>query len=349
MTTPKVADKGKLRPLHMLVVEDSEDDVLLVVRQLKSAGHDVTFKRVESAQDMKRAITENSWDIVIADHSMPRFNALAALSILKASGLDLPFIIVSGTIGEDVAVAAMKAGAHDYIMKDNVARLVPAVERELHEAKVRQERRQAEEEVKLGFEKLRLAMAETIQSMALMAEMRDPYTAGHQRRVAELACAIAKEMELSEGQIEAIRMAAIIHDIGKIRIPAEILSMPNQLSDSEWSIIKMHPQIAYNIVKDIQFPWPVAKIVLQHHERMNGSGYPMGLSGDSILLEARVLGLADVVEAMVSHRPYRPARGLGKAMEEILHNRGSLYDAKVTDVCLTLFKNKGFKLSKSGN
>ena len=337
------------KQIRVLMVEDSEDDALLLLNELEQDGYAPIHVRVDTAPAMRAALAGQQWHLILSDYEMPEFSGLEALQVMKESGLDLPFIIVSGKIGEETAVAAMKAGAHDYIMKDNVARLVPAVERELHEAKVRQERRQAEEEVKLGFEKLRLAMAETIQSMALMAEMRDPYTAGHQRRVAELACAIAKEMELSEGQIEAIRMAAIIHDIGKIRIPAEILSMPNQLSDSEWSIIKMHPQIAYNIVKDIQFPWPVAKIVLQHHERMNGSGYPMGLSGDSILLEARVLGLADVVEAMVSHRPYRPARGLGKAMEEILHNRGSLYDAKVTDVCLTLFKNKGFKLSKSGN
>jgi len=178
--------------------------------------------------------------------------------------------------------------------------------------------------------------------VALTVEVKDPYTAGHQRRVGNLARAIANEMGLPQEQIEGIRMAGLIHDLGKISIPAEILSKPGRLSDFEWGMIKMHPQVGYDILGEIEFPWPVAQMVLQHHERMDGSGYPQGLAGEDILLEAKILGVADVVEAMASFRPYRPARGLDKALEEISQNRGGLYDPEVVDVCLKLFTEKGF-------
>lgn len=204
------------------------------------------------------------------------------------------------------------------------------------------ERKQAEEELQQSYEKLRRTTEGIIQAMALTAEMRDPYTAGHQRRVTQFACAIAKEMSLSEEQIEGIYMAAVIHDIGKISVPAEILSKPSRLTENEFSLIKVHPQVGYDILKTIEFPWPIAQTVLQHHERMDGSGYPSGLSGKDILLEARILGVADVVEAMVSHRPYRPALGIDRALEEILQNRGTLYDAAVVDACVKLFNEKRF-------
>ena len=204
------------------------------------------------------------------------------------------------------------------------------------------ERKLAEEQRKQSTEKLLKAMQETIQVLAITAEMRDPYTAGHQQRVTELACAIAGEIGLSDEQIEGIRMAAIIHDIGKIYVPAEILSKPGQLTENEFGMITAHPKVGYDVLKNIEFPWPIAQIVLQHHERMNGSGYPEGLSGEDIILEARILALADVVEAMASHRPYRPARGLDKAQEEISQKRGALYDPEVVDACLKLFTEKGF-------
>ncbi|HID87880.1 MAG TPA: HD-GYP domain-containing protein [Anaerolineae bacterium] len=153
---------------------------------------------------------------------------------------------------------------------------------------------------------------------------------------------IAREMGLPEEQFEGIRIAGLIHDIGKINVPAEILSKPGPLSELEFGLIQAHPQVGHDILKTIEFPWPVAQIVLQHHERMDGSGYPQGLSDDNILLEARILGVADVVEAMASHRPYRPPRGLDKALEEISRNRGILYDPEVVDACLKLFTEKGF-------
>lgn len=204
-------------------------------------------------------------------------------------------------------------------------------------------RKQAEKELKQAIQTLQKALGGAIQAISLTVEARDPYTAGHQRRVAKLSCAIAKELTLSENQINAISMAAIVHDIGKIYVPAEILNKPGQLTENEFGIIKTHPQIGYDILKEIEFPWPVAQIVRQHHERMNGSGYPSGLSDDNIMMEARILGLADAVEAMVSHRPYRPALGLDKALEEISQNSGILYDPDVADACIKLFTKKDFE------
>jgi PAS domain S-box-containing protein len=193
-------------------------------------------------------------------------------------------------------------------------------------------------------ERIKKALGATIHAIAVTVETRDPYTAGHQRRVADLACAIATEMNLSVDQIDGIRMATTIHDLGKISVPADILSKPTKLTNLEFSLIKTHSQSGYDILKDIDFPWPVARTVLEHHERMNGSGYPNGLTGDNLLLESRILAVADVVESMASHRPYRPSLGIKAALEEIEKNRGTLYDNAVADACLRLFREKGYQL-----
>ncbi|GAB6270871.1 MAG: hypothetical protein STSR0003_07110 [Smithella sp.] len=195
---------------------------------------------------------------------------------------------------------------------------------------------------KNSMDQLRKALGGTVLAIALVVESKDPYTAGHQRRVADISRAIATEMGLSQDQIEGIRMAGIIHDIGKVSVPAEILSMPRKLTDLEFSLIKTHAQSGYEILKDIEFPWPIARIVLEHHERMNGSGYPNGLTGDKLLPESRILAVADVVEAMATYRPYRAALGLSAALEEIAKNRGILYDPEAVDACLRLFREKGF-------
>lgn len=194
---------------------------------------------------------------------------------------------------------------------------------------------------------LEKAMEGAIQAMALTIEMRDPYTSGHQRRVADLAAAIARELGLSEKKVEGIYMAGLIHDVGKIRVPSGILCHPGRLSEMQFAIIKSHPEIGYDILKGIEFPWPVAEIVLQHHERMDGSGYPRALQGDQILLKARIMGVADVVEALSSHRPYRPALGIKFALEEISKRRGSAYDPDVVDACMTLFTQKAYNLPGS--
>ncbi|MBU4349793.1 PAS domain S-box protein [bacterium] len=205
------------------------------------------------------------------------------------------------------------------------------------------ERKQSEEKLRQSYKKLRKMLKDIVQTVALTVEIRDPYTAGHQQRVSQLASAIARQMNLSPNQVEGIYMTAILHDIGKISIPAEILTKPGRLTEIEMNMLKTHPEVGYDILKRIDFPWPLAKVVLQHHERRDGSGYPKGLKGDEILIEARIMGVADVVEAMSSHRPYRPALGIDKALEEISQNRGILYDPEVVDTCLKLFKEKGFK------
>lgn len=209
---------------------------------------------------------------------------------------------------------------------------------------VRNERDQAIKEREQYTDRLRKSMEGAIQAVATVVEMRDLYTAGHQRRVAELAAAIARELGMSDEQVNGVHLAAIVHDLGKIHIPSEILSKPARLSDIEYSLVKTHSQAGYDILKGIDFPWPIALAVLQHHERMDGSGYPQGLKGDEIILEARILAVADVVDSMSSHRPYRASLGLEPALDEIRENRGVLYDPEVVDACLTLFREKKFRL-----
>jgi putative nucleotidyltransferase with HDIG domain len=196
-----------------------------------------------------------------------------------------------------------------------------------------------------GENRLRRALDGTIEAIGRVTEARDPYTAGHQRRVTELSVAVARKLGLDERTIEATRAAGLLHDIGKLSIPAEILSKPSVLSPLEMSLMKTHPQSAYEVLRTIDFPWPVADIVLQHHERMDGSGYPQGLSGDAILMEARILVVADIVEAMSSHRPYRAALGIEAALSEVERGRGAQYDALVVDACLNLFRVEGFRFS----
>lgn len=202
----------------------------------------------------------------------------------------------------------------------------------------------AEDAKQESMRNLRKSLGATIQAMAVTVETRDPYTAGHQRRVADLARSIATEMKLTGDQIDGIRMAATIHDLGKISVPVELLTKPTRLTKIEFDLIKTHAQSGYDILKDIDFPWPIARMVLEHHERVDGSGYPNGLTRDQILIESRILSVADVIEAMASHRPYRPGRGIQAALDEIATNKGTLYDAEVADACLRLFNEKGYRL-----
>jgi PAS domain S-box-containing protein len=204
------------------------------------------------------------------------------------------------------------------------------------------ERDQAAEKGRQYLEQIRNNLIEALQALASTVEMRDPYTAGHEKRVSELAVAIGQELHLTREQLDAIYFAGNVHDIGKIKVPAEILSKPGALSELEFGLIKLHPETGYEILKGINFPWPVATIVWQHHERLNGTGYPRGLKGDQIILEAQILAVADVVESILSHRPYRPALGLDVAINEIMDKRGKLYNANVVDACVRLFKERRF-------
>jgi PAS domain S-box-containing protein len=204
------------------------------------------------------------------------------------------------------------------------------------------ERREAQQKLKEALGKLQLSLRGIIQVVSRIVEMRDSYTAGHQRRVTALSRAIALEMGLAEDRVEGLVMAGEIHDLGKISVPAEILSKPTRLTEFEFRLVRIHAQAGYDILKEIDFPWPIAEIIVQHHERIDGSGYPQGLRGEVILLEARILAAADVVEAIASHRPYRPALGIDAALEELEQKKGILYDPDVVKACLALFREKGF-------
>lgn len=206
------------------------------------------------------------------------------------------------------------------------------------------DRKQIEKKLQQTHTRLRKTIETTIQMLVSVLESRDPYTAGHQYRSANLACAIAAEIGLPEDKIEGIRMAGIVHDIGKLSIPAEILTKPSKLSEIELKMIREHCRNGYEMLKNLESPWPLSEIVFQHHERINGTGYPRKLKGKDILLEARILSVADVVEAMASHRPYRASLGIEAALEEIEKNRGIFYDTVATDACLKLFKEKQYQL-----
>lgn len=234
-----------------------------------------------------------------------------------------------------------KPSGEPYSMEDR--RLLQKVSQEVA---VTIENARLYENVRQEHEQLQQTMEGIVHAMSLTVEARDPYTAGHQRRVANLACAIATEMGFSDWQIEGLRITGLLHDVGKLVVPAEILSKPGRINQYEFSIIKTHPEVANEILKGIEFPWPVTETIMQHHERLDGSGYPAGLSDSDISLEARVLAVADVVEAMSSHRPYRPALGIDRALEEISRGSGILYDTPVVDACLRLFQAGRFEFEE---
>ncbi len=457
--------------LRALMVEDSEDDTLLLIRELKKGGFNVEYERVETAVAMETALREKQWDIILCDYKMPKFDGASAISLLKETKIDIPIIIISGTIGEETAVECMRLGAQDYLMKGKLSRLCSAIKRELEDARIRSSHKQTEEALHqseekyktildnmqegyyeidlsghftffndamcrnlgcspnelmnmnscqyteeedledvlrtfdtvyttgepvkehcwrvkrkdgsqrymagsislkkdssgkpIGFralardtterkqeelklhqtlESLKKAVGTTIQVLVSALESRDPYTAGHQARVAHLACAVAEEMGLDKERIDGIRLAGCIHDIGKLSIPAEILSKPTKLTNLEFSLIKEHPRSGYEMLKHVESPWPLADIVHQHHERIDGSGYPGKLKGNEIILEARIMAVADVVEAMASHRPYRASLGVEAALDEIRKNKGIIFDSAVVDACLNLFTVKSYNL-----
>jgi PAS domain S-box-containing protein/putative nucleotidyltransferase with HDIG domain len=279
----------------------------------------------------------------LEDKSFLQMNLLPPEYMAKATNI-LALSIMGKPTGPDEFELITRNGNRIWVeitstpMTENGKKIALCFMRDIYE------RKQSEEKLKQSFEKLQKTVDGTINTIAMIAEKRDPYTAGHQRRVAKLASAIAVEMRLSEEQVETIRVAGILHDIGKVDVPTEILCKTDQLSDIEFSLIKTHPEVGHEILKTLELPWEICPIILEHHERLDGSGYPNGIYGKNICLGARVLAVADVVEALSSHRPYRPALGISKAIEEISQNRGSLYDADVVDACIRLINKKGYTL-----
>jgi PAS domain S-box-containing protein len=455
--------------LRILMVEDMPTDAELIEHELRKEGITFTSQRVQTQDELTQALKEFRPDIILSDYNLPGFNGLDVLGIVRGDCPNVPVVMVTGALSDIEAVELIHAGARDYVLKDRLARLAPAVQRALtaeHGARARKkaeqalleseakfralvestsdwiwevdehgkytysspqvydllgysadevlgkspldfmtaeearkyseqistiaaqrqhfhllenanlhkdggevfleasgtpmldskgnlkgyrginrditERKEAEKERRATAEKLEKTLLQTIEAVAATLEARDPYTAGHQRRVAALARAIATEMGLSKSKISGIYLAALIHDLGKISVPAEILNKPGKLNDVEFELIKNHSQTGFDIIKDIVFPSPIAQMVLQHHERLDGSGYPQHLKGNQLLIESKILAVADVVEAMTSYRPYRPGLGLEAAMREIGENRGVIYDAKVVDTCLDLFRENKF-------
>jgi putative two-component system response regulator len=330
--------------MNILIVEDVPTDAELCQREVRKVIGSCQFQVVETRHEYLAALREFLPDVILCDYSMPGFDGLSALRLALEYYPETPFIMVTGSVTENVAVECMKAGAWDYIIKEHIKRLGPAVLNAMEKRQTLMTKRKAEEEREAAYRALDKALNDSITAMSKMVEMRDPYTAGHQTKVADLSVAIARELKLPEEHVKYLRIAALIHDIGKIHIPSDILNKPGKLRDMEWELIRIHAQGSYDILKSIEFPWPIAQIAWQHHERLNGSGYPNGLGGDQILLEAKILAVADVVDAMSSYRPYRPSLGIDKALEEISQNRGVLYDPAIVDACLKLFRDDSYKL-----
>ena len=345
----------------ILIVDDEEPIRRVLGRLLEMNDYKCTL--AANAAEARECLKDANFELILCDLEMPGEPGLNFIKYALAAHPDTAAMIVTATNDLEVAKTAAEIGCYGYIIKPfehnevliNVANSLRRrhleIDKRIYSEKLEQvvhertaELKERDAKLEHSLHDFRKAMEGIVNAMALTVESRDPYTAGHQQRATVLACAIAKEMGLSKEEIDGIQMAGIIHDIGKIAIPAEILSKPTRLTDIEFSMMKTHSQVGYDILKEIEFPWPVAQIVLQHHERMDGSGYPSGLSGQEILMEARILGVADTVEAMASHRPYRPALGIDKALAEISQNRGILYDPEVVDACLRLFKEKDFKL-----
>lgn len=265
-----------------------------------------------------------------------------ALNRGYGSSVAIPLIAQEQTLGV-LNIYAEEIGAFDENKVKRLVELADDLAYGINAIRLRFERKRMDEELEKSVQDLRKALEGTVQVIASTVEVRDPYTAGHQRRVAVLAKSIAMELGMTPEKVDAVFMAGVVHDLGKISVPAEILSKPSELNPIEFNLIKTHPQVGYELLKTIEFPWPIAEIVYQHHEKLNGSGYPNGLTGDEIMFEARVLTVADVVEAMGSHRPYRPTRGLDNALAEITRNKGRFYDPTVVDACLRLFTEKKYE------
>ncbi|MCF8146749.1 MAG: response regulator [Deltaproteobacteria bacterium] len=337
-------------PGKILIVDDEAAVQRILTRIVERIGRECAT--ASSAEEARRILKEETFDLILCDIRLPGESGIGLVSHIIADYPETAVIMVSGVEDPEVVEKALEVGAYGYIVKpfkisEVIINVSSALRRQRLEVKSRNYREDLERMVADRTAKLEQALDGVIQVVAHTVESRDPYTAGHQVRVAGLACAIAGEMECPQDQVKGIRMAGAIHDLGKISVPSEILSKPIRLSDIEFAFIKTHPQVGYDILKDIDFPWPVAEITYQHHERLDGSGYPRGLKGEEIIPEARIMAVADVVEAMGSHRPYRPALSIDAALEEIENNRGILYDDVAANACLRLFREKGFQFKEA--
>ena len=324
----------KLKNRIGILIVDDEETIRNLLREVIQKDDHLCFLAANGEEALAALETEDV-DVVITDITMPKMDGIALTEKIKAR-YDQDIIMMTGNVNNVTYRDAIAIGCSDFIQKPfDIQEVSIRLKRVLRERSMRAELNRALHE----SEKMLEGMIHTLSSTV---EARDPYTSGHQIRVAELACAIARELKLPEDRITAIRMAGVIHDIGKIAIPGEILSKPSRLLKVEFQLLKIHPKVGYDILKNSNFPLPLADIVYQHHEKIDGSGYPKGLAGKEILLEARIMTVADVVESMSSHRPYRPALGIDATLETISENRGTLFDPDVVDACLKVIRKEGF-------
>ncbi len=337
---------------RILVVDDEMPIRMLLQKILEANGY--ICRTAENAGHARELLDEKPSDLVLCDINMPGESGLDFIRFVLKAYPDTAAIMVSAIGDPHLAESMLELGVYDYIIKPmdrngiliSVANAFRRRELEMANRSYRRNLEQMVDErtnsLQRSMSQLENAMNGIVRAIAHTVETRDPYTAGHQRRVADLAAAIAQEVGFDRDQVEAVRVAAIIHDLGKISVPAEILSKPSRLTANEFNLIKEHPQVGFDIVKDIEFPWDVSTMVYQHHEKMDGSGYPLGVAGDEILPESRVLTVADVVEAMASHRPYRPGLGVDVALGEIDKNKGKFYDPEMAKACISLFNSNRF-------
>ncbi|MEW6646730.1 MAG: HD domain-containing phosphohydrolase [Pseudomonadota bacterium] len=332
---------------YILAVDDTPASLRLLTDLLNGAGY--TVRSAISGPLALYAAKLEPPQLVLLDINMPDMDGFEVCRLMKEEPTlrNVPVIFVSALSETQEILKGFGAGAVDYVTKpfqreELLARVRTHIE--LYQLRNHLEDMVDERTRSLRESETRLKnnLLETVAAIAAIVELRDPYTAGHQRRVEHIASAIAHELELPDHLIEGLRVAAVVHDLGKIYIPSEILSKPGHLTGPEYRLIMNHPAAGNDILKGIDFPWPVAEAVHQHHERIDGSGYPLGLRGDDILLEARILAVADVIEAMASHRPYRPGLGIDAALAEVETKRGIQFDPVIVDAALRLFREKGF-------
>jgi putative two-component system response regulator len=333
---------------NIVIVDDNPNNLRVLGEMLQQAGYKI--RPVASGALALLSIKNFPPDLVLLDICMPGMSGYDVCRRLKANEKlrEIPVIFISALHETEGKVAAFKAGGVDYIAKPfQIEEVLARVQAHLRLHRMQQnlegivaerteDLRKSYDEIRRSQQQYRAILEQTVQAIALIIEKRDPYTAGHQQRVAELATVIASRLGLPRERVEGLRFGAMLHDVGKIHLPAEILNRAGRLSPTELSMIKTHSEVGSEILHDVAFPWPVAQLILQHHERLDGSGYPFGLKGDQILEEARILAVADVVEAMASHRPYRPALGLVAALDEVKKGRGTRYDEAAVDALVSL-------------
>jgi response regulator RpfG family c-di-GMP phosphodiesterase len=332
---------------NILIIDDDEKTLKLLSTMLTEEGYICIL--ATNCAEARECIDSSSFELILCDINLPDESGLDFIKYVIHKLKDTAAIMVTGVDDPQVAKSALRRGAYDYITKPvTLNRVLISVANALRRRQLEIANRSFQDDLKRMIVErsasLQKAFDGIVRATALTVEWRDPYTAGHQRRVADLACAIAEEYGLSQDQIDGVGIAGFIHDLGKISVPAEILSKPSKLTKNEFNLIKEHPQVGYDILKEIEFPWPIAEIVLQHHERLDGTGYPQGLSANATHIESRIIAVADVVEAMASHRPYRPGKGVQSALNEIVDHKGDKYDADIVDACLHVFNQKRFTL-----